>query len=161
MSDTNGSALIHLTKCRLCGKEVAHGSEVGPPIIGESPNKKRLKYSEVLKEHLAKAHRERVVNIIGAGQEFMEFLGSLYFETSDPTIGKDMERIRAVAHKTTRKIFMPDEVIDQGVERLGLNPHDFELVKQFCKQLRDAMCEEAQYAHEIFKEPAPGPKLVV
>jgi hypothetical protein len=156
--EQNGSALTHLTKCRLCHKDITQGSEVGPPIIGENQaNKKRQKYAEVLKGHLAKEHREKVVDLLGAGGEFMELLGSMYFETTDPTINKDMERIRAVAHRTTRKIYMPDPVIDDGVARLNLNPHDEELVKLFCKQMRDALCEEGQYSHEIFQTP----KMVV
>lgn len=160
MSD-NGSALIHLTKCRLCGVEVAHGSEVGPPIVGESPNKKRQKYGQLLHAHLAKEHREKVVHIIGAGQEFMELLGSMYFETTDPTITRDMERIRAVAHKTTQKIHMPDEVIEEGVRKLDLETRDTEqLVIQFCKAMRDALCEEGQYANEIFQTLSGGPTLV-
>ena len=155
--DSNGSALIHITKCHLCGQEVAIGSEVGPPIIGEHPNKKRQKYSQVLKEHLAKQHQEKVVNIIGAGQEFMELLGSMHFETTDPTVNRDMERIRALAHRTTRKNHMPDPVIDDGVARLNLDPGEENLVKDFCKGLRDALLEEGQFANEIFQ----GPKLVI
>jgi len=155
MPDTNESALTHLTKCRLCKQDITKGTEVGPAIIGENQqNKKRAKYAEALKSHLASKHKDKVVGLIGAGHEFMELLGSMYFETTDPSINRDMERIRAVAHRTTRKHYMPDPVIDDGVARLNLDPFAEDLVKQFAKAMRDALCEEGQYANEIFKEPS-------
>lgn len=107
---------------------------------------------------LSQARHLAAWNQFLAMQALAQGLGILSaYETTDPGLNNMREIARWRLHEMTRRTFMTDEMLLDGLVQLNLDPPVQDLILRFVKQLRDALCERGQFAPNAQPVPEPEP----
>ena len=90
---SNGTTLMHITTCRICGQSFS-APPMEVPIIGEPPATKTLRMIQYLQKHVEKKHPRHYATVIGSCNEFGVLLVGLSFDTTDPALLQSREALR-------------------------------------------------------------------
>jgi hypothetical protein len=129
---------------RPCGQQFLK-SPLDIPIIGQ-PGKQVVEFVTSLAGHISKHHPDQMKMASALVQEFMGLLVIAGFEIQDPTLQSMRERVRATAHRLTRKAYITNADIDDKIAELGFDLDDSRNLKILLTDMRDMLCEEGSYA---------------
>ena len=106
------SALAPAYTCNVCKKTL---SLKGPPIIGEQPQQRMQRVSEMLAHHLGTEHKDRMFNIAMAGQQFAGWLTFNQYSHNDAPLLAHAEEVRTKTRQFTKRVVVTDEAIKKQV----------------------------------------------
>lgn len=140
---SNGTTLMHITTCRICGQSFS-APPMEVPIIGEPPATKTLRMIQYLQKHVEKKHPRHYATVIGSCNEFGVLLVGLSFDTTDPALLQSREALRYGIHCLTRKMIVDDARIEQLIADAGELTATTAAV--LMRDLRDALLEIGKYS---------------
>ena len=106
------SALAPAYTCNVCRKTL---SLKGPPIIGEQPQQRMQRVTEMLAHHLGTEHKERMFHCFMAGQQFGGWLVMQQYTHSDAPLLSHGEEVRIKTRQFTKRVNVTDDAIAKQV----------------------------------------------
>jgi hypothetical protein len=152
--------LADITTCIHCGQKFSHPRLT---IIGND-HARLNSYMKGLNDHLAKKHPEIGLLMAQTGAAFMELIFLRNFQSTDPELSEQQDRVRWQVHQQTLKARYPDENLEVQARQLAgtllaalrwtdedhidiaETSHLFEgLVSDTFRSIRDALEEPGKY----------------
>lgn len=135
--------------CHLCKKTFAP-SEL--PIVGEDPKARTIRIVTMLADHIGKVHKERMIGIAMAANQFQGWSILEQFDHTDPDLHRESNGMRLQYRQLTKRVNITDEMITGQVDTfLKLQPGtQRDATIELLKTMRDVLEENPT----ILKQPA-------
>jgi hypothetical protein len=142
-------ALAPAYTCNICRKTLMLK---GPPIVGETPQRRLEKVGQMLMDHMGKEHREAIVNIMLAGQQLSGWLTAEQYTHNDAQLAAEANKVRLKMRQFTKRVEITDEMIQTQVDtHLGQEGLDAATMRSVAVELLKTMRDKL--------EEVPEPKL--
>ena len=108
------SALATVYTCHLCRKTF---SLKDPILIGEKPQERLARVGQMLADHLGNEHRQHIINIMLASNQYAGWLIAEQFSYNDATLATESNKVRLKMREVSRRVIITDALIEQQVSQ--------------------------------------------